>query len=160
MADTLALPSSPVQRTGRPAMAGELTTAPLVQVLPHRPQAAARARSLTHTAITARGYYDLEDAALLLVSELVTNAVEHAAPPLVFHLDQPSSDILRISVDDGGPTTHHDTWHASCAEDEHGRGTTLITALANQHGTTHHPDGHSTHWATLSLGPTSVAATC
>ncbi|MEU9663775.1 ATP-binding protein [Streptomyces chartreusis] len=152
MADTLTVTTSPAQHNQVPASADEFTALPLTLALPHCPQAVAGARRFTRAVMIAQDLAgDLEDAVLLLVSELVTNAIEHAAPPLVFHLDQPANDTLRVSVDDGGPVTRHDNWHATCADDEHGRGTTLIAALADQHGAIERPDGHITHWATLNI---------
>ncbi|MEV4591339.1 ATP-binding protein [Streptomyces chartreusis] len=150
MADTLTVTARSAQHSHAPVSADDFPALPLTLALPHCPQSVAGARRFARAVMIAQDVAeDLEDTVLLLVSELVTNAIEHAAPPLVFHLDQPADDTLRVSVDDGGPVTHHDNWHATCTDDEHGRGTTLIAALADQHGAIERPDGHTTHWATL-----------
>lgn len=50
--------------------------------LPHRAEAARTARRLAHTVLGGWGVVqETIDDALLVVSELITNAVEHALPP-------------------------------------------------------------------------------
>ncbi|MEU9663841.1 ATP-binding protein [Streptomyces chartreusis] len=152
MAGTPTACSSYRQHNHASATATEYTALPLTLALPHRPQAVSGARHLTRAAMIAQDFAeDLEDTVLLVVSELVTNAIAHASPPLVLHLDQPTDDTLRIAVDDGGATPHPNGWHASCTEDEHGRGISLIAALAEQHGAIQRPGGHTTHWATVNM---------
>lgn len=77
---------------------------------------------------------DSIDSAVLVVSELITNAVEHANPPLSLDLQPHSPTIgspdLRIQVTDGGPASAPGPWTRSCAADEHGRGKLLIAHLA------------------------------
>lgn len=82
--------------------------------------------------------------ALLLVSELVTNAVSHALPPAVLRVTS-RRGILRIEVTDGGPV---DEPRTAGLHDEHGRGMCIVTAVATQHGTVVHSGG-VTHWAEL-----------
>lgn len=90
------------------------------------------------------------DAMLLVVSELVTNAVEHARPHLSLHLHREHADRrIWIWLTDGGPAAREGAWTGSCAADEHGRGMTVIAALSAAHGTRTHPDGRATHWACL-----------
>ncbi|WP_329319852.1 ATP-binding protein [Streptomyces sp. NBC_01262] len=90
------------------------------------------------------------DAMLLVVSELVTNAVEHARPHLSLRLHREHADRrIWISLTDGGPAAREGAWTASCAADEHGRGMAVIAALSAAHGTSTHPDGRATHWACL-----------
>lgn len=121
--------------------------------LVHRPEAAAAARKITVTFLDAWGA-DPETAGtvLLVVSELVTNAVEHARPPLVLHLHRdPSARQVRVGVTDGGPATREGDWAASCADDEHGRGLGIIGLVAVAHGEHQEREGGTTHWASLPM---------
>ncbi|MER6384241.1 ATP-binding protein [Streptomyces sp. NPDC001250] len=103
--------------------------------LPHHATAAAEARR--HARQVLAGWGLAEDVvfdALLVVSELVTNAVEHALPPVALCLrtsaatDGPAA--VRINVTDGGPAPQDGAWTRSCAADEHGRGQQIVNALA------------------------------
>jgi anti-sigma regulatory factor (Ser/Thr protein kinase) len=118
--------------------------------LPHRPEAAGTSRRLARTTLEEQGVsQDTVDQALLLVSELVTNAVEHACPPVMLSLTLSETDgAIRIEVSDGGPAKTEGAWTASCTSDEHGRGSGIIDILATAHG--EHTDPHgATHWAEL-----------
>ncbi|MFI9645296.1 ATP-binding protein [Streptomyces sp. NPDC052040] len=118
--------------------------------LAHRPEAVRRARRIAESALTAWGIHD--DAAhsvLLVVSELVTNAVEHGQPPLALHLGREcTGPRVWVGVTDGGPSAGGGPWTSSCAHDEHGRGLAIVEALAAAHGTHRHLGG-TTHWARL-----------
>ncbi len=118
--------------------------------LTHHPTSAGDARRITRAALHAWGVdEDTTDQALLVVSELVTNAVEHALPPITLHLGRPAQgDALHIEVDDGGPASQEGDWTAGCAPDEHGRGRDVVAALATAHG--HRTGIHgATYWADL-----------
>ncbi|MER7986139.1 ATP-binding protein [Streptomyces noursei] len=120
--------------------------------LPHCPQAAGLARRLSLD--TLKGWGVEEDVAhqiVLAVSELVTNAVEHALPPVALRL-VPHNDhrLLHIEVADGGPANDHGAWSASRESDERGRGSAIIDFLAAARGT-HIRPGSATHWAVLPL---------
>ncbi len=93
---------------------------------------------------------ETSEVALLVVSELVTNSVEHAQPPLALHLvrDRLRRQV-RVEVTDGGPSAHEGEWTASCAPDEHGRGMAIIEAITAAQGTHTHAHG-VIHWASLS----------
>ncbi|MFI8828958.1 ATP-binding protein [Streptomyces sp. NPDC053431] len=131
---------------------GHLSELPCAWALPHRPQAAATARRIARAALDAWGADENStDQILLVISELVTNAVEHALPPITLRLDRPgTSNTMHIAVQDGGPAPTEGPWTSSCNEDEHGRGHTIINLLATAHGTHTHPHG-TTHWADLPL---------
>ncbi|MFB7868024.1 ATP-binding protein [Streptomyces sp. NPDC056069] len=60
---------------------------------------------------------------LLVVSELVTNAVTYALPPVVLDLQAAASECgrVRVHVSDGGPREVPDTWAARRPHGEHGR---------------------------------------
>ncbi|MFF3160050.1 ATP-binding protein [Streptomyces sp. NPDC057910] len=111
------------------------------------------ARSLARDALREWGVTaGCVDTALLVVSELVTNAVEHALPPVTLHLVQPAhdGDVLRVEVTDGGPSPRPGQWVASCSPYEHGRGRFIIEELATAHGPPTGTDS-TVHWADLPL---------
>ncbi|QHA03213.1 ATP-binding protein [Streptomyces broussonetiae] len=120
--------------------------------LPHAPQAAGIARHLALD--TLRGWGVREDQAhqvVLAVSELVTNAVEHALPPVALQLVPPNEhQTIHVAVTDGGPANDRGARTADCEPDEHGRGSAIIGFLASARGT--RMCGRSaTHWADLPL---------
>lgn len=93
---------------------------------------------------------ELAEDALLVVSELTTNAVVHALPPAVLRLSRVGAEgrnALRVEVTDAGPAAHGRPAVEPCA-DEHGRGLGIVTALAAECGTHVHAGG-ITHWAEL-----------
>ncbi|MGY6026383.1 ATP-binding protein [Streptomyces spinosirectus] len=140
-------PDTAVSGPGAPA-GGAVT-----QALEHRPVAAGAARSITRT-VLADWHVD-QDAAqsvLLVVSELVTNAVEHALPPVTLHLYRdPAAAVVWVGVTDGGPAQDDGAWASSCTREEHGRGLVLVEVLATSHGIRPHPGGTATHWALLTV---------
>ncbi|MER6029994.1 ATP-binding protein [Streptomyces sp. NPDC001851] len=94
---------------------------------------------------------ELVEDSLLVVSELVTNALLHACPPAVLRLSwAPGADActLRVEVTDAGAVLPAGESRAGTDPDEHGRGETIIHALATRHGTRVHPGG-VTRWADL-----------
>ncbi|TJZ44501.1 ATP-binding protein [Streptomyces piniterrae] len=144
---TTSLP--PEARTGRTAWTdrpGQGGAWPL----PHRPEAVRAARSIAREVLALwKVTPEVADVAVLVVSELVTNAVEHASPPLTLHLSRvPGDGAVHVEVTDGGPAATEGDWAASCAEGERGRGLTIIDTVAAAHGD-HWQTGHATHWADL-----------
>lgn len=121
------------------------------EVLEHRPEAASSARRTTQAVMKRwRVGTDTTESVTLIVSELVTNAIEHADPPLALHLRRETQGgAIWVGVTDGGQADSEGTWTISCAEDEHGRGLTIIGTLADSHGTHTHRNGATTHWARL-----------
>jgi anti-sigma regulatory factor (Ser/Thr protein kinase) len=92
------------------------------------------------------------DSVVLVVSELVANAVEHALPPLVLHLNRHLAEKqIWVGVSDSGTAPQEGPWTSSCTDDEHGRGLGIIEALAEAHGTHAYPDGTTMHWALISI---------
>ncbi|MET8509590.1 ATP-binding protein [Streptomyces sp. NPDC004787] len=115
------------------------------QVLERRPESAAVARHTARAVLDAwRIGTSTTDAVLLVVSELVTNAVQHAEGPIVLHLHRErAGNRLWIGVTDGGPSPA-----PAHRRHEHGRGQHLIAALTDRNGSHTHAHG-ATHWAYL-----------
>ncbi|MFF3501884.1 ATP-binding protein [Streptomyces sp. NPDC003247] len=91
------------------------------------------------------------DEALLVVSELLTNALVHALPPAELRLSWfrgGGLGTLRVEVSDGGPVPAAGSACTDVDPDEHGRGETIVHALATRYGTDVHPGG-VTRWAEL-----------
>ncbi|MFI0206982.1 ATP-binding protein [Streptomyces sp. NPDC016734] len=133
-----------------PTTPATLSELPSTWTLPHTARSVSTARRLAQAAVAGWGMNDdAADSVLLVVSELVTNAVEHALPPLTLHLGRPDEDgTMTIAVTDGGPATETGAWISTCTPDEHGRGTSIIDYIATNHGTTTNTNT-TTHWATL-----------
>ncbi|MEU9134031.1 ATP-binding protein [Kitasatospora sp. NPDC048540] len=148
--DTRCSPYSDHRPPEQPTTGPGTAEQPYRWVLPHDEQAAGAAREVTRAALEDWDVNETSvDEALVVVSELVTNAVEHAQPPVVLHLAQPDpGDVVHVEVDDGGRAELPGAWVASCAPDEHGRGNIIIDALATTHGTRVHSWG-CTNWADL-----------
>jgi anti-anti-sigma regulatory factor/anti-sigma regulatory factor (Ser/Thr protein kinase) len=91
----------------------------------------------------------LVDRAVLVASELVTNAVIHARTELRLRLEL-RGDLLHLAVRDGNP------WMLRLVaipdpEAEGGRGLWLVDQLARAWGVNRHPDGGKVIWCTLRL---------
>lgn len=134
---------APTAETGQP---GEVTWRLPLDRDPLSPSAARR------EARTVLNRWGIEgetfDDALLVVSELVTNAVQYAQLPITLCLCL-SMEALLIEVTDGGPAIADASGPASRPPDEHGRGTTIIDALTTDAGAIDWSDGLVDHWATL-----------
>jgi len=84
---------------------------------------------------------------LLVLTELLTNAVEHARPPLRATL-RLGLDFVRVEVCDAAPEPPR--FHPQEAEGR-GHGVQIVAALAQRHGWTPHANG-KTVWADVSTG--------
>ncbi|MFI5522866.1 ATP-binding protein [Streptomyces platensis] len=119
--------------------------------LPHIPEAVSVVRRNVRTVLAGWNLApDLAEDALLVISELITNAVVHALPPAVLRLSRRGAGgrtALRVEVTDAGPAADGRPAVDSCPG-EHGRGLDIITALAAECGTRVHPGG-ITWWAEL-----------
>ena len=100
-----------------------------------------------------RQHEALLDDALLLVSELVTNAVVHAGTSVHLSIDTTDDDSIRIEVTDRSPgTTPMLRSAASPDTSAGGRGLVLLNALATSWGTSHLASEKSV-WFTLGAAP-------
>jgi anti-sigma regulatory factor (Ser/Thr protein kinase) len=97
------------------------------------PEVVRAARALVSSVLELWDCYDADDAGVLLTSEIVTNAVRHAAGVLAMQLDLSLSDgIVRVSVEDS--TSAEPILQPAGAEDISGRGLLLVEALAARWG--------------------------
>jgi anti-sigma regulatory factor (Ser/Thr protein kinase) len=121
----------------------------LYVTVPSDENAAHTARTLLDRAMTrwCWGADGSRADALLLISELVGNAVEHGGggPRIPIQLTR-SGRRLRISVTDASPT------HPSVGTDS-GYGLRMVQAIASQWASTPHPYGGKTVWCELTEAP-------
>ncbi len=122
------------------------------------PAAAAAARSVLEDVIHAWGVPVDSDVAILLASELVTNAVTHGTPAAgTFVLLTIACDaaFLRVDVHDGSgdlPVLDTGLIDEAPAEAETGRGLLLVTSLSAEWGFYRTPAGKAVYF-TLELQP-------
>jgi anti-sigma regulatory factor (Ser/Thr protein kinase) len=102
----------------------------------------AEARSRASVQLEAWGLDDIIFATEIIVSELVTNAIRHAQPPI--QLRMILDGALCCEVSDGSSTAPH--LRRAGRYDEGGRGLLLVTELAESWGTRHTRSG-KTIWA-------------
>lgn len=116
-------------------------------MLPVHGLAARLARRATHDTLASWGLMHLEETAVLLVSELVSNAVRHARTDLALQLAlKLCGSCLRMEVADADP--HPPLPRTPAALDESGFGFVLIEALADQWGVRETATGKGV-WAEL-----------
>jgi serine phosphatase RsbU (regulator of sigma subunit)/anti-sigma regulatory factor (Ser/Thr protein kinase) len=101
--------------------------------LPADPAIVAEARAWAGRQVTKWGLGELAFTAELLVSELVTNAIRHAQPPI--QLRMILDDVLSCEVSDASATAPHH--RRADRYDEGGRGLMLVATMAARWGTRH-----------------------
>ena len=114
------------------------------------PAAPARARSRVRAAIRAWNIPVDPDVAVLLTSELVTNAIRHEATETVTLVIRSSGDQLRVEVHDTSPFMPVPMETPAGAEA--GRGLMLVGALAKEWGAYRTPAGKAVY-VTLAFEP-------
>jgi anti-sigma regulatory factor (Ser/Thr protein kinase) len=87
---------------------------------------------------------------LLVVSELVTNAVVHGAEPIVVTMVR-AAERVRVEVTDGATESSPHTNPRPAADAENGRGLSVVTRLAVAWGWRASPGNGKTVWAELPL---------
>jgi anti-sigma regulatory factor (Ser/Thr protein kinase) len=93
---------------------------------------------------------DEVEAAKLVVSELVTNAVLHAHESAAISLDLRLTDgVVRVLITDGGPGEPERRGQPDPWTDEAGRGVWLVDAFTERWGTETHGRDGKTVWCEL-----------
>ncbi|KFG02008.1 PAS/PAC sensor protein [Streptomyces scabiei] len=111
------------------------------------PSSVAEARKNALCRLESWGLNDAAFVTELVVSELVTNAIRHAEPPVQLRLIHDRSLICEVS--DGSSTTPH--MRRARTYDEGGRGLLLVAQLTERWGTRPTPTG-KTIWTEQTLG--------
>ncbi|MEV5205668.1 ATP-binding protein [Streptomyces sp. NPDC053720] len=88
-------------------------------------------------------------AALLVISELMTNAIVHTNSLSITGRLQKDGDWLLVEVQDEGGTSS--VPHRAGNADEYGRGLVVVTQSAQALGTRQETDGGRTFWARIAL---------
>jgi two-component sensor histidine kinase len=116
--------------------------------LPTAPKAAGIARAFVRDQLTMAESRETLEAVSLCVSELVTNALDHAAPPFELRVAC-AADSLRVEVSDA--TTARPVRRAVEPTALRGRGLQLVEQSAARWGVDPNPHG-KTVWAEFGLG--------
>ncbi|MCX4851980.1 ATP-binding protein [Streptomyces sp. NBC_00893] len=102
--------------------------------LPRQPRTAAEARHLTRVSLSAWTLDDLADPAELVITEFVTNAVQHARGPSVrIIVERPADNQVYLGVVDRAPNDVPQQQEPD-AEAAGGRGLMMVDALTDQWG--------------------------
>jgi hypothetical protein len=92
---------------------------------------AAMARRFVASTLEAWGFADFEEAAILLVSELVGNAILHAGTDMNLFVSR-EGNRLRIEVSDGSPVLPRRKHYSATSGT--GRGLALVDSLSHDWG--------------------------
>jgi PAS domain S-box-containing protein len=128
----------------------QLPAAPLAALstdLPALASSVPEGRAFLHKALTQWNCAPGAEDALLLLSETLTNAVQHAEGPLTVRLHRTATD-LTVEVDDRSP--HLPQPRVAGEDEESGRGLCLVRTLAADWGVRPTDQGKTT-WFTLRL---------
>lgn len=128
----------------------QLPAAPLAAVTTHfaaTPASVPEGRAFLHKALTSWNCTANADDALLLLSETLTNAVQHSEGPVGLHLHRTATD-LTVEVSDRSPQLPQP--RVAVEDAESGRGLILVRALAADWGMRPTDEG-KTIWFTLKL---------
>ena len=109
----------------------------------------AEARRFVTTELTAHGHAPAAPIAILVVSELATNAIVHAGGPFRVTLDIRHDSVL-LTVTDTSPRLP--VQRVAMAHQDRGRGLGIVAAVSEAWGVTTEPDGGKSVWASI---PTS-----
>ena len=118
------------------------------------PRCVGLARVELRKALAAWGLAKIEDTALVVLSELVTNAVRHAHVSPGREIEphfQLAGEDLRIEVHDSSDEWPH--IQAAASDSECGRGLVLVSALADQWGVNERGGVGKSVWALMAVPP-------
>lgn len=116
--------------------------------LPGGPESAGMARAAVRKTIADWNLAEPLDDAVLIVSELVTNAFRYGAGPLVLHLTV-KDGYLVLGVQDNEPASTPSPKDVPDTQPD-GRGLKLISAIASQWGWDH-ANGQKIVWAQIPI---------
>ncbi|WP_145908734.1 SpoIIE family protein phosphatase [Kitasatospora viridis] len=116
--------------------------------IPSHPSAVATARKAASQRLSEWGVGEQLYAAELIISELVTNAIRYAAPPITLRLIR--DQVLICEVSDASSTAPH--LRRARDWEEGGRGLLLVAQMAHRWGARHSLTG-KTIWAEMPLLP-------
>ncbi|MEU6096934.1 ATP-binding protein [Streptomyces sp. NPDC047079] len=123
--------------------------------LPYAPRAVSAVRRRVRSVLTMLNLpADAAENVLLVVSELLTNALVHALPPATLRLTQVLVDgdcAVRVEVTDNGPARPSGPPGRPVDPDEHGRGLGIVTTLSARCGVHVRPGG-TCRWAEVPAG--------
>lgn len=109
------------------------------------PASAAQARAAVAACSDRLGLDEISDDVVLVVSEMVTNAVRHAEPPVELEIEVGEDDVV-VSVRDGSSLAP--VAREADVDAEGGRGMLLVDLLSHEHGVRSQPPGKAV-WARL-----------
>lgn len=113
--------------------------------VPHDATGPAQARAAVAECSRRMGLNGLSDDLALVVSEMVTNAVRHAAPPVSVEIEAGDEHVV-VAVCDGSP--QRPVPREADEDAEGGRGMMLVDLLTADHGVRPQPPG-KTVWARI-----------
>jgi anti-sigma regulatory factor (Ser/Thr protein kinase) len=153
VAQTTAPPATPARPTppseSRPQMSGACRVMPATVQLPKAAASVGEARRFLRARLQDCYPLDLTDTAILLVSELVTNAVRYGFEPIELELRcTAAGDALRVTVRDANPVLPQ--LRPGLAKDPGGRGLHLLKELSDDHGVEQRGSGKDV-WFTLGV---------
>jgi anti-sigma regulatory factor (Ser/Thr protein kinase) len=121
--------------------------------LPKAVASPAEARHLVSRFAAENDLRNESDPALLVLSELVSNAVLHGAEPIEVCVSR-DGDLLRIEVSDGGRRADGVAMRSRDDPRPGGRGLHIVNSLAQRWGTAD-TDSGKTVWAEIGLSDTA-----
>ncbi|MFF7141585.1 MULTISPECIES: ATP-binding protein [Streptomyces] len=117
---------------------------------PADPGAVRTARAVVRGQLRSWGLETLGDVAALLVSELVTNSLRHAAGPIGVRLVRPGDAAPRLLVEVSDPLPDPPRERLARVDDENGRGLQLVAHSSRRWGT-RPADSGKTVWFELAV---------
>lgn len=141
----------PVHASREQALASLDVPSPVRSVVPieHSVHGPAQARRVVADCVERLGLAETGHDLVLLVSELVTNAVRYGAPPVRLEVDVDDDSVV-VGVGDASPSALRR--RAAGDDAEGGRGLALVDLLADEHGVRPSPPG-KTVWAAVRRSP-------